>query len=138
MVDMLLVLRISAAFGLLISLYFTAIYNGWIESIERLVPSTICSNSHCTALLRTPFAHLFGPPNFYVGAGYFLLLLVMTVVMVPPLVWKVLAVVSWIVVCLALYLAYSLIFTLKTRCILCFAAQSLTIVVAICLTLLAF
>lgn len=126
-----LVIAISSTLGILISLYFVAIYRGWTKGVNALVPKNVCSKNTCSAVLQTPFAHVFRVPNFYLGVVYYLVLSLMTVVAVPAWVWWSALAVSLFAVAFSLYLAYALVFRLKTNCVLCFATHIMNLVIAI-------
>jgi len=129
-------IAISCYIGLVISLYFTAIYKGWMKGISFLVPKEVCSKNTCVEILKTKFAHLFVIPNFYLGIIYYLFILISLQIFLPfpDLILYAILVIVWFVVLISVYLAYSLIFILKTNCTLCFASHLLNIVIAIGMT----
>ncbi len=117
--------------GFLISLYFTAVYYGYMKGSNALLPKNICSKSSCTSVLATPFARVFKIPNFVLGMMYYVLVMIFSFGGVG---WEIILL-SWFFVGFSLYLAYVLIVKLKTPCMLCYAAQTINIIIALMLTI---
>jgi len=133
---MILLVQISCILGLAISLYFTAIYKGLIKGIPFLVPKKICRKNTCSEVLRTGFAHVFGPPNFVLGIFYYMLIFGTTLYALPYWGYYVMLVLTWFVVLLSVYLAHALIFRLKIPCTLCFVSHVLNLIIAVYFLLL--
>lgn len=114
-----------ASFGLLISLYFVLVYHGILEPDSRFVPSLCRMNKEsCLSIIHTPDARLFGIPNFHLGVLYYLVLIAL-VFFQDLLIENSTAVriLSGGTVVVGAYLTYSLLFKLKTHCVLCYGSH---------------
>jgi uncharacterized membrane protein len=126
-----ILLQTSSIIGLLISLYFLLIYKGWTKGIKGLVPGEVCSENTCATVLQTSFANLFKVPNFILGIFYYAMIFCSTFFVMTFDVLYIFLVVSWLVMLMSFYLAYALIFRLRTKCVLCFASHIMNIIIAI-------
>lgn len=71
----------GAIAGLPIAVYFTASFY-WQDRSPALARfARVCNTEHgtCLALLRTPYARVFGLPNSLLGIGYYVLLIAWSV-----------------------------------------------------------
>lgn len=123
--------QIASMLGLVISLYFLAIYKGWMEGNTVLVPKKVCQKDSCVSVLQSPFARVFRVQNFYLGIVYYIAVIVASVMNPPSAAQALLVILTWVVVGFSLYLAYALIVRLKVTCLLCFAAHILNVMIAI-------
>jgi len=131
-----LILQLCSILGLLISLYFLAIYQGLIKGNTALVPQKMCSKNTCSEVLKTPFARVFKVPNFTLGILYYLMIFFLTVFTLPSAVQLFITIISWLAVVFSVYLAYALVVKLKTTCVLCFVSQTINLIIAVTLLLL--
>ncbi len=133
------IIAILAGIGLYISAYFTLVAYGVVNPATRLVPS-VCrlDERACRSVLSTPYARVFGAPNFVLGLLYYALILILAVggLLTSSSVLLVgLRGLAWATVVLGLYLTYALIERVRVHCVLCYAAHSINLALAICLTL---
>ena len=126
-----LALQALGILGLLISLYFLAVYKGWIKGNEKFLPKAICSSNACHEILRTGFAAVFRVPNFVLGIFYYIVVIASTFLSLSFNLFYMLLVLSWLVMTFSLYLAYALMFELRASCTLCFASHLINICIAI-------
>jgi uncharacterized membrane protein len=134
--------------GLANALYFALAYYGRIRK-ARWVPEILCAreDSSCVAVVRTPYARVFGVPNSLLGVVYYVLLIVW-IMFVPRHVsilghvlrpsetlGLLLLGVSLASVVLSFYLIYALRRVLHTHCPLCYTAHAINIVVFVLLIL---
>jgi uncharacterized membrane protein len=126
--------------GLWAALTMTGAYYGWWRGPVLLVPERLCSPrvGGCLDILATPYARLFGPPNSALGILYYLLLIALSITglgwLAPP-ARLALTILAWGVVLFSVYLAWSLIFRLRTNCVLCFLSHILNLAIALLLAL---
>ncbi len=135
-----IVLALMALGGLWAAVTMTGAYYGWWRGPAWLVPERLCSPKvgGCMDILMTPYARVFGPPNSLLGIIYYALLLGLAVTGVTWLgsISVIgLQLLAWAVVAFSLYLAWSLLFKLRTPCVLCFFSQTLNLLIALLLTL---
>lgn len=123
--------QVCSALGFLISLYFVLIYRGIVKGSKTLVPEEVCSEKKCSSLLKTVFARALGVPNFYLGVLYYVLIFSAT--FTPYLSHPLFLILAWWVLAFSVYLAFALMFRLKTACWLCYASHLLNIVIALSL-----
>ncbi len=122
---------ILAFLGLLISGYFAAVEHKLAENPDRFVP-TFCriEPGTCVSILESPQARLFGVPNFDLGMLFYTGLV--GAVLFPHL-WSQLQALlfmgSIVTVLMGMYLSSILIFRLKTRCVLCFTAHGINLLI---------
>jgi len=133
-----ILLQISCSIGLIISIYFLAIYKGWVKGNKLLVPTKVCSKNTCGDALNTSYARVFGVPNFVFGILYYICIILLTIFAFDKIFWLIAVVVSWIVVIFSAYLANSLIRVLKIHCLLCFMSHLINLTIAIAITLIIF
>jgi uncharacterized membrane protein len=115
--------------GLIISVYFALVYYGIAKSDSRFIPM-FCrmDEDSCQSILKVREARVFGIPNFQLGILFYLGMMVLAlspdalagIAMVP-------IVVSGVSVVVSLFLAYSLLFVIKKKCVLCFTAHILNV-----------
>ena len=94
--------------------------------VWQIVP-TLCNmdSGSCGSLLQTKQAKLFGIPNYVLGIVFYLFALGVAIFtpMDPGTLYWVLVLVTTGVVFTGAFLIFSLIFTLKTNCLLCYMAH---------------
>ena len=135
--DLIIILTIISILGLIISLYFLIVYKGIIKGMNKLLPKEICSENTCNAILETRFAKVFKIPNFILGIFYYIIILLASLYPYYLVFFRVFFILlSWFVVAFSLYLAYTLIFKLRTICVLCFISQIINLGIAILLCIL--
>ncbi|MEE9217727.1 MAG: vitamin K epoxide reductase family protein [Acidobacteriota bacterium] len=125
--------------GLWAAITMTGAYYGWWRGPARLVPERLCSPKvgGCMDILSTPYARAFGPPNSLLGIFYYLMLLGLALAgpEAPGAALRAgFMVLSWGVVVFSIYLAWSLIFRLRTACVLCFFSHVVNLGLALALT----
>lgn len=109
-----------AVLGAAISLYFTLVYYGQVES--RALPAALCRRQErtCVTILDTPYARLLGVPNAVVGIGFYLLTGVVAglalAAALPRWLWWVNVAAAAGTVLLAPYLVWALVARLKAWC----------------------
>jgi len=130
-----LLILLSAA-GLYISLYFSLVYYGLISSSNSLVPA-FCrmEEGACRFVVHHSDARVFGVPNSVLGAGYYVLLMLIGVGVNFSMFVSFMRVASWVPVALGAYLVYSLFSRVKVLCPLCLFSHGLNLVIAVVLTL---
>lgn len=118
-----------AAVGVLIALYFTAVRYRWVRPDTRWVPS-FCrmDEDTCARVVDSDHGHLFGLPNALFGLAWYLVaggagvagLTTGAVPLCPTLV-----AVAGLTVAVSVYLAWALLFDLRTHCNLCYTSHVL-------------
>lgn len=136
--DIALLIQILSMIGFGISLYFLFTYHGLAKPSNKLIPINICSKNTCHSILQTRFSKVFKIQNFYLGMVYYYIIFILSFFKLPEFILISVIVVAWLVVFFSLYLAYALIFKLKTACNLCFTAQIINLLIAILYTILVF
>jgi uncharacterized membrane protein len=126
--------------GLADALYFTFAYYGGVRR-ARWVPEALCAHesSNCLAVVKTPYARVFGVPNSLLGVLYYLLLIAWAIgrqflalefrsylIIFGDLLLGV----SAVTVVLGFYLIYALRRVLRTSCPLCYAAHAINVALA--------
>ncbi|MBI4440615.1 vitamin K epoxide reductase family protein [Candidatus Woesearchaeota archaeon] len=121
-------IQVLGVLGLCISLYFTAVYYGYITANKTILPPAVCSRQSCYSVLFTGYARVFRLPNFIWGIGYYSIILYSASSgwMHPALVGL-----SWFVAAFSLYLMSILLFRLRTTCVLCYAANIINLLIAV-------
>jgi len=112
----------------------TLVHYGRINAESSLVPA-VSSNTEgtCTYVVFTPHAKLLGVPNSVYGIFYYVIIVIASIVRIVTLSWPLLPLLVAFSVGAAIYsiyLAWVLIFKLKTSCPLCFTAQAVNIALA--------
>jgi uncharacterized membrane protein len=135
-----LVLAAGSAAGIWAAVTMTGAYYGWWRGPARLVPARLCSTKTggCLDILAAREARVFGPPNSSLGIAYYAGLLALSAAglgWLPGSLAAALTALSWGVVGLSAYLAWSLIFRLRTGCPICFFSHALNLGIALVLTL---
>jgi uncharacterized membrane protein len=103
-----------------VSLFFTLVYYGRIDSRE--VPAALCRAGErtCLSIVRTPHARLFGLPNSLFGLAFYALTALVAGLalagMLPGWLWRVNLLAAIITVALIPYLVWALVAKLKTWC----------------------
>ena len=122
--------------GLYVSSYFTLVYYHLIRPDTKYIPQ-VCrlDEGGCRRLLDHRHARLFGVPNSLLGALYYVAIILGVALAVDSGMMLWITYVSWFVVAVGLFLVYSLLFVVKTPCILCFLSHTLNVLIAIILTL---
>ncbi|MBS3102118.1 vitamin K epoxide reductase family protein [Candidatus Woesearchaeota archaeon] len=131
-----LYLQLLSASGFLISLYFAFTYHGFTKPSNKLIPADICSENMCHSILNTKFASVFKIPNFYLGLIYYFIVFLSGFFVLNNLILLIFVIVAWLVVLFSIYLAYALIFKLRTACNLCFTAQIINLAIAVLYSLM--
>ena len=127
------VLLISlCAVGVLISLYFTSVSFRWVQPDSRWIP-IVCrmEEATCARIVFTPSAKVLGPPNSTLGLLFYALLggAAATCSLSVPLIRLAGLGGSTVALLFSLYLTYSLLFVVRVRCVLCFAAHSINLII---------
>ena len=130
-------LIVLCGLGLSISLYFTMVYFKVMKPDQWFVPR-VCrmEEGTCSFIIRTPDARIFGLPNFVLGLLYYTALIAVNIAsstQAHELLYQLLSAVSVGTVLLGVYLTYSLLFKLKTNCVLCFTSHIVNAVIMILL-----
>lgn len=125
--------------GLWAAVTMSGAYYGWWRGPARLVPARLCAAraGGCMDILASRYARVFGPPNSALGAAYYAALLALAMSgfdLVPAVLWAPLLWMAWGVVLLSIFLAWSLLFRLRTGCPICFLSHALNLAIAILLT----
>jgi len=119
-----LIIIIMALIGLIISSYLT--YTHYNEK------NVVCvSNEHsitCDAVLNGIYSSTFNIPNSLIGLFGFLFLLILGLMKKD----KLLLLFSSIALVFMLYLAYLILFVIKSFCIWCFVAWIIVIIIFVC------
>jgi len=126
-----LFIQLCCVLGLVVSLYFVALYKGLIKGTPGLVPRKFCRKNTCADLLKTPFTRLFKVPNFYLGIVYYLLILYVTLFMYPYWLGVLLLLASLFVVGVSVYLLYCTQVKLHTFCLLCMVAHVVNVIIGV-------
>ena len=135
-----LILALSLA-GLIISLYFTFAYYGRIKK-SRWIPEILCARegSSCVTVVQTPYARVFGMPNFLLGILYYAGLIIwlvlrnatwhrnhwMSYLFALTSLWILAA--SVVSVPVGIYLIYALRWKLRISCLLCYTVHAINLV----------
>ncbi len=125
----------SAFAGMLVSLYFVLVYHQIFPPDASFVPR-VCrmDRGSCDSVLSTAEARMLGIPNFHLGLGYYMLLIVVSLEWTP---WsefrEALIFASTVTVVMSVYLSYSLLRKIRSRCNLCFIAHGVNITIFILL-----
>jgi uncharacterized membrane protein len=115
--------------GFLISLYFALVHRNIIRPDATWIPA-FCriDEQSCGSILRTPEAKIIRIPNFYLGIGYYVLLIVLC--FFPSLIKEFLLelrTLSGFTVFVGAVLAYTLIWRLRVSCVLCFTSHAINL-----------
>lgn len=129
-------LFVLSVIGFLISFYFVMLQYRWMSPQLPILPR-IClvDQRSCDAILFTRDARILGIPNSLPGMAYYLAII--TPILVPQfrtdISIRVLSILSIVTVVMGVYLTYSLLFKLNTRCVLCFTAHIINVTIMILL-----
>ncbi|MCS7229168.1 MAG: vitamin K epoxide reductase family protein [Candidatus Kryptonium sp.] len=128
-------LVILSAIGFYISLYFTLIYFHLISPSKFLLPN-VCklSGSACETIINTKYARILGFPNFVYGLFYYLVIFLFAIFDFNSYIKITIALISWIVVVLGVYLIYALLKVLRVNCLLCFISHVINFLIAVLLS----
>ncbi len=131
------ILILLSTAGFLVSAYFTGVYYGRLRSNVWWIPS-MCrmDRSTCSTILKTPEARIFGIPNFVLGMVFYLLMIIMGTYRSFSsfdFLFDLSLSISLFTVVLSVSLIYSLLFKLKTNCILCYTAHAINFCIAVVL-----
>jgi uncharacterized membrane protein len=123
---------VLAIVGLIDSLYMTLAYYHLINRSPRLFPNVVCPSegSTCISVVDTPEAHVLGIPNSLLGVGYYAIMLSTASARIALDRWLFLPAIlgiAGIAAAFSLYLAWLLIFRMRTTCVLCFLAQAINL-----------
>ncbi|MEX1139849.1 MAG: vitamin K epoxide reductase family protein [Bacteroidota bacterium] len=116
--------------GLFISIYFALVYRNIIRPDTTWIP-TFCriDEQSCGSILRTPEAKIIRIPNFYLGIGYYVALIVLS--FFPSIMQDFLfelRMLSGFTVFVGIVLTYSLIWRIKISCVLCFTSHAINLI----------
>jgi uncharacterized membrane protein len=111
-----------------LSFYFHAVYQGWLQPVQRWVPVFCRMDSlQCRSIVDTPYGRLAGYPNSFYGMLFYplyvLLLVLAALRWIAPLI-PLLAGAFTILV--GIYLIYALI-KLRVACPVCISVHSLNL-----------
>ncbi|MEE9225544.1 MAG: vitamin K epoxide reductase family protein [Bacteroidota bacterium] len=131
------IFMLLAAFGFLVSLYFTLVYYKLMVPDAKFVPS-ICqlSEETCWTILSTREARVLGVPNFLLGLIYYLGLITLGafgLIHASTPGFEALMTISLFTVLLGVYLTYSLLSKLRVVCVLCIASHVINVFIAMIL-----
>ena len=136
---MTLAIALLAVAGFAIASYFTAVAWRWMSPEARWIP-TVCRMEErtCASVIFTPSARVFGPPNSLLGQMYYAALIAGAAsgVLADPWVWRLCFAISLVTIGLGAYLACALLFVLRVRCPLCFAAHGINVLLWVLLVFL--
>lgn len=121
--------------GLLISVYFALVYHGLVRSDARFIPS-FCrmENDSCLSIIHTREAKILRIPNFYLGIIFYLgILAVALFPELSPYILDSLRLASGFTLLVGVFLTYSLLYVIRKRCVLCFTAHILNLILFILL-----
>lgn len=125
---MTLAIALLAAAGLAIASYFTAVAYRWTTPDARWIPD-FCrlEERTCAAVVFTPSARVFGPPNSLLGCVFYAALLAGAAAgrIADPQLWWLYLAASAAAVGLGVHLSYALLFVLRAPCPLCFASHGI-------------
>ncbi|MBM4168512.1 MAG: vitamin K epoxide reductase family protein [Ignavibacteria bacterium] len=121
--------------GIWISLGFALLAKGVLSPRSTFLPR-FCrlDETQCAKIFSAPEARLFSLPNFWLGLIYYSLLLVASIsqfVLELGLFGFFFA--SLVTVAVGVYLTYILLVKMQTRCLLCFIAHVLNMIVSLIL-----
>ncbi|CUS79881.1 vitamin K epoxide reductase family protein [Candidatus Kryptobacter tengchongensis] len=122
--------------GFYISLYFTFVYYQIVSPSKFLVPK-ICklTENTCQMIIYSEYAKLLGLPNFIYGLAYYFAILLFAILESNGYIKTAIAIASWFVVAVGVYLVYILTRVLKVNCLLCFVSHILNFLIAILILL---
>ena len=120
------------AVGGLISLYFTSVSFRWVRPDSHWIP-VVCrmEEATCARIVFTPSAKVLGPPNSTVGLLFYALLgsAAATCSLSVPLIRLAGLGGSAVALLFSFYLTYSLLFVVRVKCVLCFAAHTINLII---------
>lgn len=130
-----LILISISTIGLCISTYFALVHRNVVRPDSQWIPA-FCrlDEQSCGSILRTPEAKIIRIPNFYLGIGYYIGLIVLS--FFPSTMQEFLfelRVVSGFTVFVGIVLTYSLIWRIRVSCALCFISHAINLVLFILL-----
>ena len=115
--------------GLFISVYFALVYRNIIRPDATWIPA-FCriDEQSCGSILRTPEAKIIRIPNFTLGIGYYLALIILSFFpsMMQDFLFE-LRMLSGFTVFVGIVLTYSLIWQIRVSCILCFTSHAINL-----------
>jgi len=125
--------------GLWAAITMTGAFYGWWRGPAALVPERLCSAKAggCLDILASRFARVFGPPNSALGIAYYGALLGLAGIgpgSLPHCLHTPLRILAWGVVAFSVYLAWGLLFKLRTGCPICFMSHGINLAIALLLT----
>lgn len=128
-------LVVLAMIGTYISVYFTLVYYNLLPANARFIPN-FCrpGERSCQSIVHHTHARILGLPNFLLGIGYYLVIIVSGVFQLSEQLAASVIVLSWLVVGLGLFLVYSLFSVVKVPCCLCLISHGLNLLIAILVT----
>ena len=127
-------LRAASIIGFAISLMFYLEAKKWMVPLISIINSKFCRTGVCIEVHLTKYGRFLNIPNYIYGLGYYILIFNASFfVLSEPLLLVILA---WFVVLYSIYLAWALVFKLKTVCIFCYTEHIMNLIIAISLTLL--
>lgn len=123
--------------GLLIASYFTLVYYNKMRPNQWFIPP-VCrmEDQTCMYIIHTSDAKVFGAPNSLIGIVYYGGIMIFTILSpthVSEILNRIVIGISLGTILLGGYLVYSLLFKLKTRCILCFTGHAINVIILILL-----
>jgi uncharacterized membrane protein len=125
---MLIILGVA---GLYISTYFTLTYYGIVTANWDFIPR-ICrmDENTCGSIIHSREAKLFGFPNSIAGLFFYAFVIGAAAVSPRPHILRIgLVIASSVTVVVGIYLTYSLLFKLRTTCVLCFTSHVINLAI---------
>lgn len=123
-----------AIVGFLDSLYITLVVHGWIVQNRCPSPATCwAAEETCESVFTTPESKILGAPNSVFGVAYYLIVIVASLLRISTEAWPFLPLLTLVSVgaaAFSVYLAWVLIFRLRTPCPLCFTAHGINLALA--------
>ena len=129
-------LRAASIIGFAISLMFYLEAKQWMAPIISVINSKFCRTGICIEVHLTKYGRFLNIPNYIYGLGYYILIFNASFLVLPEPLPLLLVILAWFVVLYSIYLAWALVFKLKTVCIFCFTEHIMNLIIAISLTLL--
>jgi len=129
-------LILPATIGAAIAVIFTLARHGHTFTESRIVPA-FCrlDDKSCGSIVFHPDANVLGIPNALLGIVFYGLTILAGFGLFPPLLVELLSILAWAGVVMGIYLTHALLVKIKVTCILCMISHSMTLAIALVLTI---